>query len=410
MGLGSHYWSRDCTLRQGSSTDFFEVMLLPPLLSFVLIEVSLIIALDPGNFQPFQPISTYLVIGFLLFSLVSVVGISAVYNRKLRCCERIGELNLDGRIIEVLTAPLDKDGKLPRGISSSYKNAVVPMILPVRYMLLTDSMLQLPKEEVREIVRHEEGHVHFEHIPLYFVFTFSSIAAAMSTLYFLSARYHPSQPIPMLLAFFLILTAVLIIYRAFWWFEVEADSYVARHGDWEAFYRALNDIEEGRLRRILDTHRPLHKRVVKVTGEMEGFTNFVRTLFPLILLSSISLHFGPRSYFTEADPFFLLVSSVTSSAILLILLYPIFLIGRSLGITFGRLRGSVALYLVSTSVPLSFPSSVLPWEIAVPLSTLFSIAASYFLFGRRSAVLLLIITAITGLLTCLFLFLSLLAS
>ncbi len=158
------------------------------------------------------------------------------------------------------------------------------------------------------------------------------------------------------------------------------------------------------MRLLLDTHRPLDKRT-EVPGDFETFSNLAGTLFPIILLSSLNLNFGPRFYNLKVGPLFLTVSSVTMSAFLLILLYPMYLIGKGLELSFGKLRGSIALYLVSTSIPLSFPADALPPILVVPASILFSIIASYYLFGKRSAILLIILTAITALLTFSFFFL-----
>lgn len=136
------------------------------------------------------------------------------------------------------------------------------------------------------------------------------------------------------------------------------------------------------MRLLLDTHRPLDKRT-EVPGDFETFSNLAGTLFPIILLSSLNLNFGPRFYNLKVGPLFLTVSSVTMSAFLLILLYPMYLIGKGLELSFGKLRGSIALYLVSTSIPLSFPADALPPILVVPASILFSIIASYYLFGKK---------------------------
>ena len=131
--------------------------------------------------------------------------------------------------------------------------AVAGLAAPVRYILLTDTLLErLGPQEVEAVLGHELGHVRRRHIPYYVLFAVGFIALAVVADIWLGGALPEPSLSPGAEASLLDLLVAVVLVGAYWgvlfgWlsrrFEREADLVAADMvGDAEVFAQALERI------------------------------------------------------------------------------------------------------------------------------------------------------------------------
>ena len=115
--------------------------------------------------------------------------------------------------------------------------AVIGVLGPMRYVLLTDALLErLPEVQVRAVMAHEVGHVRHRHVPWLLVGLLASMGAALGGLdaIVLASGWRPSGPVLAESASGVIALAGLGLgFAGFGWvsrrFEWQADAFAVKH-------------------------------------------------------------------------------------------------------------------------------------------------------------------------------------
>ncbi|MGD9690554.1 MAG: M48 family metallopeptidase [Phycisphaerales bacterium] len=121
--------------------------------------------------------------------------------------------------------------------------AVMGLLSPLRYVLLTDALLErLPGNQVEAVMAHEIGHVRRRHVPWLAAALLVSVGLPMAALDLAAARWGEALPVGLLAAAIqlcALAAAVALGLALFGWisrrFEWQADAFAAQHLSGMAF-------------------------------------------------------------------------------------------------------------------------------------------------------------------------------
>ena len=254
---------------------FLIFPLLPLLIYFVLLDL---ITGFPVT-ERFLVEHTYLLIAFMGFLVLLVFIYAPLFLSRIGKMLPLADMNLKEKI-DCLAA----QGKIrykkivvwQTGSLSIANAAVAGIVRWSRQIFLTDALLtHFSDEEIETIVAHEFGHVRYNHIPTYFIFSMT---------YFLGYAIfsiYVGEPILTLLPESAVLSSIETIIFLFLYFvlvfgylsrrfEHQADLYaVELTGNPEAFKSALNRLAYlnflphsiQRVFEIFHTHPSIHRRI-----------------------------------------------------------------------------------------------------------------------------------------------------